>query len=75
MNGQGTVPLEFKVNKTIYLVMLTDVKHAPAAPNNLISVGHLTNKGCTANFTPTGVEFKSGTRVIFGIGWKVGQMY
>ena len=69
------VPLEFKVNNTVYLVTLTDVKHAPIAPNNIISVGCLTDKGCTANFTATSVEFKSGTRVIFGIGQKVGRMY
>ena len=74
-DGQSTVPLKFKINKTIYLVTLTDVKHAPAAPNNLISVGRLTNKGCTTNFTAASVEFKSSTGVIFDIGWKVGRMY
>ena len=28
-----------------------------------------------ANFTPTGVEFKSAKGTIFGIGWKHNQMY
>ena len=74
-HGRGTVALQFKVNDTIFPVTLSNVKHAPAAPNNLISIGRLTDKGCTVNFTTTGAEFKLRTGVIFGIGRKVGQMY
>ena len=71
-HGRGTVALQFKVNETIFPVTLTNVKYASAAPNNLISVGRLTDKGYTVNFTTTGAEFISRTGVIFGIGCKVG---
>ena len=36
-HGQGTVAVEFKVNKKVYTVKLNNVKHAPDALNNLIS--------------------------------------
>ena len=73
--GQGTVPLGFKVNNKVYSVTLTDVKHTPTVPNNLISVGWLTDKGHIANFTTNSVEFTTGSGVIFSIGWKVRWVY
>ena len=40
--GRGTIKLDFLVkNKKIFTVQLKDVKHAPMAPNNLISIGRL----------------------------------
>ena len=74
-HGRGTVTVEFKAKNKIYSTTLRDVKHAPEAPNNLISIGRLTDNGHLALFTATGVQFKSGTRVIFGEGQKVGHMY
>ena len=42
MIGRGTMKLDFLVkNKKIFTVQLKDVKHAPTAPNNLISIGRL----------------------------------
>ena len=66
--GYGTVAVEFKVDKKIYSISLYDVKHAPEAPNNLLSIGHLTDNGHSAKFTPTGVAFKSKTGITFGVG-------
>jgi gag-polypeptide of LTR copia-type/Pol polyprotein, beta-barrel domain/Integrase core domain/Domain of unknown function (DUF4219)/GAG-pre-integrase domain/Zinc knuckle len=73
--GRGTVPLEFKVGTDIFTIKLNDVKHAPEAPNNLISIGRLTDIGHSATFTSIGVEFKSKSGTVFGMGRKVGRMY
>ena len=70
--GHGTVAVKFKVNKNIYSISLHDVKHAPEAPNNLLSIGHLTDNGHSAKFMPTGVELKSKTSITFGVGQKLG---
>ena len=74
-HGRGTVPLEFKVGTNTFTVTLNDIKHAPEAPNNLLSVGRLTDAGHLAIFTITGVEFKSKVGTTFRVGTKVGQMY
>ena len=50
-HGRGNVPVEFKVKDKSYSATLQDVKHAPNAPNNIISIGWLTDNGHTANFT------------------------
>ena len=73
--GRGTVPLEFKVRTNIFMVKLKDVKYAPEAPNNLISIGCLTDVGHLGTFMSTGMEFKTKKGTIFGMGRKVGQMY
>ena len=50
--GRGTIKLDFLVNnKQTFTVQLKDVKHAPTAPNNLISVGRLTDHNYLAHFT------------------------
>jgi hypothetical protein len=69
------VAIGFKVGEKVYSITLKDVKHAPDSPNNIISIGRLTDNGHSAVFTPTGVEFKSKLGVIFGIGRKNGRMY
>ena len=66
--GHDTVAVEFKVDKNIHSIILHDVKHAPEAPNNLLSIGHLTDNGHSAKFMPAGVEFKSKTGITFGVG-------
>jgi Pol polyprotein, beta-barrel domain/GAG-pre-integrase domain/gag-polypeptide of LTR copia-type len=73
--GRGSVAVEFKIEDRTYSVVLNNVKHAPDSPNNLISIGWLTDNGHSAVFTPTGVEFKSKTGVTFGMGCKNGRMY
>lgn len=73
--GRGTVAIDFKVNDKVYSVKLNDVKHAPESPNNIISIGRLTDHGHSANFTATGVEFRLKTGVIFAMGRKIGRMY
>ena len=40
-----------KRNNKIFTVHLKDVKHTPTAPNNLISIGRLTDHNYHANFT------------------------
>ena len=73
--GRGLVILEFKVDEKIYAITLRDVKHAPEAPKNLISIGRFTGNGHSALFTPAGIQFKGKSRGIFGVGRKVGGMY
>ena len=73
--GQGSVHIEFKVGAKINTIELYDVKHAPDAPNNLIRIGRLTNKGNLATFNGTGMEFKAQTGVIFAQGQKHGQLF
>ena len=73
--GWGTVTIQFKVNNKIYTVQLHDVKYASEAPNNIISVGWLTDNGHFCNFTPTGVEFKSSSGTIFVAGQKIGRIH
>ena len=36
--GQGSVHIEFKVSAKVNTIELCDIKHAPDAPNNLISI-------------------------------------
>ena len=59
MWGQGLVHIEFKVGTKINTIELCDIKHTPDAPNNLISIRHLTDKGNLATFNGTGMEFKT----------------
>ena len=70
MWGQGLVHIEFKVGAKINTIELCDIKHAPDAPNNLISIRHLTDKGNLATFNSTSMEFKTQARVIFAQGQK-----
>ena len=51
--GRGTLKMDFfvKNQNNIFTVQLMDVKHAPMAPNNLISIGWLTDHNYCANFT------------------------
>ena len=69
------VILIFKVNDKIYSITLNNVKHAPEAPNNLISIGCLSGSDHSENFTPAGVEFKIKSGLIFGFGCKIGDMH
>ena len=74
-HGRGTVPLEFKVGTNTFTITLNDVKHALEAPNNLLSIGQLTDARHSAIFTITGIEFKSKAGTTFGVGKKIGWMY
>jgi len=73
--GNSSVGLDFKVNHKIYSIMLIDVKHAPQAPNIILSIGRLVEHGHLAIFTGMGVKFKNKTGTVFGMGQKVMQMY
>ena len=73
--GRGLVHIEFKVSAKVNTIELCDVKHAPDAPNNLISIGRLTNKGNLATFNGTSMEFKTQARVIFAQGQKHGRLF
>src|SRR6266481_3644980 len=75
--GRGTIKIDFLVkNKNkIFTVQLKDVKHAPTAPNNLISIRRLTDHNYHANFTRGGVEFQTPQGQTFAEGQKNGQLY
>ena len=75
--GRGTIKIDFLVkNKNkIFTVLLKDVKHAPTAPNNLISIGQLTDHNYHANFTRGGVEFQTQQGQTFAEGQKIGRLY
>ena len=75
MQGQGSVHIEFKVGTKINTIELCDIKHTPDAPNNLISIGKLTNKGNSATFNGTSMEFKTQARVIFAQGQKHRRLF
>ena len=57
------------------MVRLTDVKHAPDAPNNILSVGWLTDMEHVALFTNDSVRFCSQNDMVFTEGRKVGRIY
>ena len=63
------------MDESIYMVNLWDVKNAPDSPNNLISIGRLTDNRHSALFTATKVKFKARNGTIFGMGQKVRRMY
>jgi len=44
-------------------------------PNNLISIGRLTDHNYCANFTRSGVEFQTPQGQTFAEGHKVGRLY
>ena len=74
--GRGTIKLDFLVkNKKIFTVQLKDVKHAPTAPNNLISIGWLTDHNYLAKFTWDGIKFQTPQGQTFVEGRKVGWLY
>jgi hypothetical protein len=50
------VNMQFNMGAKTNTVKLCVIKHAPDMPNNLINVGHLTDKDNTVTFTSTGVE-------------------
>ena len=74
LTDEAQSPLN-KTNNKVYSISLRDVKHAPNAPNNLISIGRLTDNGHSAIFTTTSVIFKSKNNEIFAEGRKIGRMY
>ena len=75
--GRGTIKFDFLVkNKNkIFTVQLKDVKHAPTAPNNLISVGRLRDHNYLVHFTWNRVEFKTPHGQTFAEGQKFGWLY
>ena len=54
---------------------MKDVKHAPMAPNNLISIGQLMDNNYLAKFTWDGIKFQMPQGQTFAEGQKVGQLY
>ena len=51
------------------------MKHAPDAPNNILSVGWLMDMKHIALFTNNGMWFCSRTGIVFAEGCKVGRIY
>src|SRR6266481_4178370 len=74
---RGTIKFDFlvKSKNKIFTVQLKDVKHAPTAPNNLISIGRLTDHNYHANFTCGRVEFQTPQGQTFAEGQKNGRLY
>ena len=73
--GHGTIQMEFRTSNHTSMVRLMGVKHTPDVPNNILSVGHLTDMEHVALFTNEGVKFQSQNRMIFAEGCKVGHIY
>ncbi|HEV7735885.1 MAG TPA: hypothetical protein VGO47_00690, partial [Chlamydiales bacterium] len=73
--GIGTVNLQFKIEKNTYTIPLREVRYCPDAPNNLISIGRLTDAGHTAIFNSKEVQFISSSGIMFAKGHKVGRVY
>ena len=67
--------MEFWTGDRTSTVRLTGIKHAPDAPNNILSVGHLTDMEHVALFTNEGVKFQSRNGTIFAEGRKVSRVY
>jgi GAG-pre-integrase domain len=74
-NGHGSITVNFSIGAKTNTVKLCDAKHVPDVPNNLISVGRVSDKDNMATFTGTDVEFKTWARVIFAQGQKSGHLY
>ena len=73
--GRGSIHMQFKIGTKTNTIELCDVKHAPDAPNNLSSVGRLTDKGNTATFTGTSINFRMSAGTIFAQGQKRGWLF
>ncbi|KIJ39332.1 hypothetical protein M422DRAFT_78744, partial [Sphaerobolus stellatus SS14] len=69
------VTIKFKVDGSSHSVKLNDVKYAPEAANNIISIGRLTAAGHKALFEGNGVKFKSSNGIIFAEGVQAGYMF
>ena len=67
--------MEFWTGDHTSTVRLTGVKHAPDMPNNILSVGCLTDMEHVALFTNEGVKFWSQNGMIFAKGRKVYIMH
>jgi hypothetical protein len=67
--------MEFQAGNHTFTVRLTDVKHAPDALNNILSVGRLMDMEHIALFTNDGVKFCSQNGTVFAEGHKVGCVY
>ena len=70
-----TIQMEFRTGNHTSMVRLMGVKHAPDAPNNILSVGRLTDMELVALFTNEGMKFWSQNGTIFVEGHKVGHVY
>ena len=73
--SRRTIQMEFQTGDHTSTVRLMGVKHAPDAPNNILSVGRLTDMEHVALFTNEGVKFRSRNGMIFAEGRKVGRIY
>ena len=67
--------MEFQTIDRTSTVRLTGIKHAPDAPNNILSVGRLTDMEHVTLFTNEGVKFQSQNGMIFAEGHKVSCIY
>ena len=73
--GHRTIKMEFWTSDHTSTVRLTGIKHAPDAPNNILSVGRLTDMEHITLFTNEGMKFHSWNRMIFTEGCKVSCIY
>ena len=57
--GCGAIQMEFWTSDCTFTVRLMGVKHAPDVPNNILSIGRLTDMEHITLFTNEGVKFHS----------------
>ncbi|HEV7736915.1 MAG TPA: reverse transcriptase domain-containing protein [Chlamydiales bacterium] len=75
VKGHGSIFLNFRVGKKVHKILLNDVKHAPDATNNLLSIGRITAAGYTLSMDGSGIKVKSKTGNTIAEGVRTGYMF
>ncbi|HEV7737029.1 MAG TPA: DDE-type integrase/transposase/recombinase [Chlamydiales bacterium] len=75
VQGHGSVFLNFQVGKKNYKILLNDVKHAPDASSNLLSIRRITAAGYTLSMDGSGVKVRSKNGTIIAEGIRTGYMF
>lgn len=73
--GRGTIDAYFSVKGEHIHIALTDVLHALASENNLMSLGCITDSGHRLSFSGTTINILMPKRKIISIRKKAGGLY
>lgn len=72
---RGTINVYFSVKEECIYIALTDVLHAPASENNLMSLGCITDSGHRLAFVGNNINILSPQMKIIGTGKKARGLY
>jgi hypothetical protein len=75
VKGHGSIFLNFRVRKKICKILLNNVKHAPDASSNPLSIGRITAAGYTLSMDGDGIKIKSKLGTIIAEGIRTGYMF